>query len=142
MKIRTTAACVLAAAFAFPALAQDRTPAPEGAGVYIIAPADGAIVSSPVTFLFGLAGMGIAPAGVSQENTGHHHLLINVAPDAIDLDAPIPADDSHRHFGAGQTQTTLDLPTGTHTFMLLLGDEFHVPHEPPVMSGVITLTVE
>jgi hypothetical protein len=99
-------------------------------------------VSSPVTFLFGLAGMGVAPAGVSQENTGHHHLLINVAPDAIDMKAPIPADDSHRHFGGGQTQATLDLPAGTHSFMLLLGDEFHVAHEPPIMSQAITLTVE
>jgi hypothetical protein len=112
MKINTTAACILAAGLALPAMAQDRTPAPEGASVYIIAPADGATVSSPVTFLFGLAGMGVAPAGVGQDNTGHHHLLINVAPDAIDMDAPIPADDSHRHFGGGQTQATVDLPDG------------------------------
>ncbi len=86
--------------------------------------------------------MGIAPAGVSHDNTGHHHLLINVAPEEIDMDEPIPADDRHSHFGGGQTQATLDLPAGTHTFILLLGDEFHVPHDPPVVSEVLTLTVE
>lgn len=120
----------------------DRTAAPEGAAVYFIAPIDGATVSSPVTFQFGLLGMGVAPAGHEQQATGHHHLLINVSPDDINFDDPIPADDQHVHFGGGQTEATLDLPAGTHTFLLLLGDHFHVPHEPPVHSQLITLTVE
>ncbi len=139
--IRFAAAAMLAVATAIPAFAQDRTAAPEGAAVYIISPEDGATVSNPVTVRFGLQGMGVAPAGVEHDNTGHHHLLINVAPDEIALDAPLPADDRHRHFGAGQTEATLDLPSGTHTLMLLLGDHFHVPHDPPIMSDVVTITV-
>ncbi len=119
-----------------------RTPAPEGAVVYFVAPQDGDTVSNPVTFLFGTRGIGVAPAGVEWPATGHHHLLINVDPDTIDFDAPLPADDQHVHFGGGQTEVTLDLPAGTHQFMLLLGDHFHIAHEPPLMSEIITVTIE
>lgn len=136
-----TLASILALPLAGAAFA-DRTAAPDGGAVYFIAPDDGATVTSPVTFRFGLSGMGVAPAGHEQHATGHHHLLINVSPDEINFDDPIPADDQHVHFGGGQTEATLDLPAGTHTFLLLLGDHFHVPHEPPVHSQLITLTVE
>jgi hypothetical protein len=130
-----------------PALAQD-TPSPEGAAVYFIGLEDGATVTSPVTIRFGLTGMGIAPAEVVMENTGHHHLLINRAPfgegefGAEELTLAIPADDNHRHFGKGQTEVTLDLPPGQHTLQLVLGDHGHVPHVPPVVSPQITVTVE
>lgn len=134
-------AAALAFSSALPALA-DRIPAPEGAEVYIVTPQDGATVSNPVTIVFGLRGMGVAPAGVDFPDTGHHHLLINVDPAEIDFDEALPADDRFRHFGGGQTEVTLDLPAGTHTLMLLLGDELHVPHDPPVMSAPITITVE
>jgi hypothetical protein len=117
------------------------TPAPEGAKAYIISPADGDTVSSPVTVVFGLEGMGVAPAGVDRENTGHHHLLIN-ADTVPQAGQPIPADDSHRHFGGGQTQASVELPPGEHTLQLLLGDMNHVPHEPPVTSEKITITVK
>jgi hypothetical protein len=120
----------------------ERSAAPEGAAAYIVSPADGATVQNPVTVVFGLRGIGVAPAGVAQENTGHHHLLIDVAPDAVDYDNPLPADDQHRHFGGGQTEVTLDLPAGTHTMWLLLGDHNHIPHDPPVMSEAVTITVE
>lgn len=118
------------------------TPAPEGARAYIISPADGATVSSPVTVVFGLAGMGVAPAGVEKENTGHHHLLIDVDPATVDLDSPLPADDNHRHFGGGQTETSVELAPGEHTLMLLLGDQNHIPHSSPVMSEPVTITVQ
>ncbi len=134
-------AAALVIAGALPALA-DRMPALEGTEVYFVTPEDGATVSNPVTLVFGLRGMGVAPAGIEHPHTGHHHLLINVDPDEIDFDLPIPADDRHVHFGGGQTEVTLDLPEGTHTLLLLLGDEFHVPHDPPVMSEPITITVE
>lgn len=139
-----TAVRGLAAALvlATPALAQDRTPAPEDARAYIISPADGETVSNPVTIRFGLDGMGVAPAGTEAENTGHHHLLINVDPAAYDFSQPVPADDQHVHFGGGQTEVTTDLPSGTHEVWILLGDAFHVPHDPPVMSEPITITVE
>lgn len=113
----------------------------EAARVYIISPQDGDTVSSPVTVVFGLSGMGVAPAGTARDNTGHHHLLINVD-ELPPLDQPIPADDRHRHFGGGQTEVTLELPAGEHTLQLLLGDMAHVPHDPAVVSEKITITVE
>lgn len=119
-----------------------RSPAPDGARAYIVSPADGATVSNPVTIVFGLEGMGIAPAGTEMDNTGHHHLLINTDPGTLDQDSSLPATDQIVHFGGGQTQVSKDLPSGTHTLQLLLGDWSHVPHNPPVLSDVITITVD
>ncbi|ABV93830.1 conserved hypothetical protein [Dinoroseobacter shibae DFL 12 = DSM 16493] len=143
----TFIAAGLAAALAGAAWAGD-TPAPEGAAVYFVNLEDGATVSSPVTVVFGLEGMGVAPAGVENEATGHHHLLLNrpalgEGPDgAEELLYGIPADENHIHFGGGQTQVTLDLPPGEHTMQLVVGDMNHVPHDPPIMTEVITVTVE
>lgn len=137
------AAFAAAACLAGAALADGhRTPAPEGARAWIVAPADGATVTNPVTIVFGLEGMGVAPAGTELENTGHHHLLINTDPATVDMDMSLPATDLIVHFGGGQTQVTKELPPGTHTLRLLLGDAAHVPHDPPVMSEVVTITVE
>ncbi|MEO1638357.1 MAG: DUF4399 domain-containing protein [Pseudomonadota bacterium] len=119
-----------------------RSAAPENARAYIVSPADGTTVSNPVTIVFGLEGMGVAPAGVEQDNTGHHHLLINTDPATLDFEQGLPATDEIVHFGGGQTQVTKDLPAGTHRLQLLLGDWSHVPHNPPVLSDVITITVE
>lgn len=119
------------------------TPAPPGAKVYFINLKDGQTVNSPVTIQFGLAGMGVAPAGVEDKaNTGHHHLIINETIEGEELNEPIPADDNHKHFGGGQTEVTVDLPPGTHTLQLVLGDWSHIPHNPPVMSERITVTVK
>lgn len=109
--------------------------------VYFIAPTDGATVKSPVTVKFGLEGMGVAPAGTERSNTGHHHLLIDLQ-ETPNLDQPIAADKHHRHFGGGQTETTLELAPGQHTLQLLLGDAMHRPHNPPVLSDKITINVE
>ena len=128
---------IFAAGFA---AAQERTPSPAGAEVYIISPRNGATVHNPVLVQFGLKGMGIAPAGVKFENTGHHHLLIDGDAPA-DPSAPLPASDKIVHFGKGQTQTELHLTPGKHTLQLLLGDQNHVPHSPPVISKKITITV-
>ncbi len=140
---------IAAALIALPGIvaAQD-TPAPEGAEVYFVNLEDGATVASPVTVVFGLRGMGVAPSGTERENTGHHHLLLNRPPlgegpeGAEELTLGLPADDNHIHFGGGQTEVTLDLPPGDHTMQLVLGDLNHIPHDPPVASGVITVTVE
>lgn len=122
------------------AFAQERTPSPPGAEVYIISPKDGARVSNPVLVQFGLKGMGIAPAGMKAENTGHHHLLIDTnAP--TNMAAPLPATENVRHFGKGQTETSLTLTPGKHTLQLLLADQNHIPHEPPIISKRITITV-
>lgn len=130
---------VLAASLVFGVNAA--TPAPDGAAVYFVTPLDGQTVSSPVTVHFGLEGLGVAPAGVEREATGHHHLLVDLN-ELPASDKPIPADERHIHFGGGQTQTTLELPPGEHTLQLLVGDHLHVPHNPPVMSDKITITVE
>jgi hypothetical protein len=115
--------------------------APKDAKVYIISPANHAHVKSPVLVQFGLAGMGVAPAGVDKANTGHHHLLIDV--DKLPAAGqPIPADKQHVHFGGGQTQVELNLTPGEHTLQLELGDMNHVPFNPPVVSQKITIHVE
>jgi hypothetical protein len=122
-----------------PAAGIPRQPAPEGARVYFVSPADGDVVESPVRVVFGLAGVGVAPAGIDHEGTGHHHLLINT--ELATMDLPIPADAQHVHFGNGQTEATIELPAGTHRLQLVLGDYLHIPHEPPIMSEVITVEV-
>jgi hypothetical protein len=117
-----------------------RTEAPEGAEVYFVSPQNGETVASPVTVVFGLRGMGVAPAGVNLPATGHHHLIIDAPTPNLDL--PIPTDANHRHFGAGQTEVTVSLEPGTHTLQLVLGDLNHVPHSKPVVSETITITVK
>lgn len=130
-----------------PAHAQD-TPAPDNARVYFINIADGDTVTSPVTVRFGLENMGVAPAGTEKENTGHHHVLLNRPAlgqgedGAEEFEYGLPADDNHIHFGGGQTEVTLDLPSGQHTMQLVMGDLNHVPHATPITSDVITITVE
>lgn len=114
--------------------------AEQPAQAYIIYPAAGEVVKSPVTVRFGLSGMGVAPAGVEKAGTGHHHLLINT--DLPPLDKPIPADDNHRHFGAGQTEVVLDLPPGEYRIQLLMGGAMHVPHSSPVTSEVVEFSVQ
>ncbi len=118
-----------------------RTAAPEGAAVYFITPEDGATTGQTVVVRFGLEGMGIAPAGVEKDKTGHHHLLVDLA-ELPAMDQPIPADDNHVHFGGGQTETSIELEPGTHTLQLLVGDHNHIPHDPPIVSEKITITVE
>jgi len=110
------------------------------AELYFISPTDGQTAQNPVVIRFGLKNMGVAPAGSNIENTGHHHLLIDTGLPALDL--PIPSDKNHRHFGGGQTETSLELSPGTHTLQLLLGDFSHIPHKPTVLSAPITITVE
>ncbi len=134
----------LALALAAPlALAQQPRTAPApGAEVYIIAPRDGAVVHGPVTVRFGLKGMGVAPAGVKVDNTGHHHLLVDTDLASLDLDAPLPASDKVLHFGKGQTETVLDLAPGKHTLELVLGDYLHRPFDPVLHSKKITITVK
>jgi len=118
-----------------------RKPAPAGAMAYIIVPSDGATVSNPVHVVFGLKGIGVAPAGVERDDAGHHHLLVDV-PMPADLGVPLANDEQHRHFGGGQTEVELTLPPGRHTLQMLLGDHLHIPHDPPIASSVVTIEVQ
>lgn len=130
------------------AWAGGETPSNPDAKVYFVNLSDGDTVQSPVTVVFGLSGMGVAPAGTEKENTGHHHLLIDRPPlgqgedGADELSYGLPADDNHIHFGGGQTEVTLEFAPGEHTLQLVLGDAGHVPHATPIVSEVITITVE
>jgi len=135
---------LIAAAFLFstPAYAGD-TPSPAGAEVYFVNLKDGDTVTSPVTIIFGLKGIGVAPAGVAHAATGHHHLYINRPPfRAKDAENAIPHDAYHMHFGGGQTQATLHLLPGENSLQLVLGDANHMPFNPPVVSKRIVINVK
>ena len=142
------AAVLALSLLAAPVWAGGETPSNPDARVYFANLSDGDTVTAPVTVVFGLSGMGVAPAGIEKENTGHHHLLIDRPPlgqgedGADELSNGLPSDDNHLHFGGGQTEVTLDLAPGQHTLQLVLGDYGHVPHATPVVSDVITITVE
>jgi len=116
------------------------SPSTSDAYVYIISPTNGEHVTSPVLVKFGLHGMGIAPAGTEIKGTGHHHLLIDVK-NLPDLDKILPANDSHIHFGKGQTETLIELAPGKHTLQLLFADFVHISHDPLVISEPITIHV-
>jgi uncharacterized protein DUF4399 len=124
------------------AIAADRTAPPAGAEVYFISPSNGATLHGPVTVRFGLKGMGIAPAGIKFDNTGHHHLLIDTEFSELNLDAPLPATDKIVHFGKGQTETTLTLTPGKHTLEIVFADYLHDSFDPPLHSKKITVTVK
>lgn len=117
-----------------------RTASPPNAQVYFIWPADGAIIANGKFWVrMGLRNMGVAPKGTKAPNTGHHHILIDT--DLPPMDETIPNDRNHLHFGAGETEARVELAPGKHTLQLLLGDQEHIPHDPPVYSKKITITV-
>lgn len=116
------------------------SPAPADARVYFIEPADGATLSGPVKVVFGLSGMGVAPAGTQVDGTGHHHLLVDGP--TVNVSQPLPASEQVIHFGKGQTETTLELAPGTHTLQLMFADWKHQPFNPGITSDTISITVE
>jgi len=141
--VEPAAADMEAAATEMPAempAALPRSASAAGARVFFITPSDGDTVSNPVKIEFGTEGMSVVAAGVNEAHSGHHHVLIDT--DLPDLSMPIPADENHVHFGDGRTSTELTLAPGQHTLQMLLGDYLHIPHDPPLMSERITITVE
>ena len=142
MRMFAIAAALALAGAGLTAQAQDRTPSPAGAKVYIISPKNGETVTSPVTVKFGVKGMAVVPAGTKQDNSGHHHLLIDTDVPS-DLSLPLPSvPDKVVHFGKGQTETTITLPPGKHTLQLVFADANHIPHNPAVISKKITVTAK
>jgi hypothetical protein len=137
---RLCAALLLGSVLAAPVALAGDTPAPADAYLYIGWPNDGEVINaSRFRVWFGLRHMGVAPAGIEKPNSGHHHLLVDTP--LSDPDQPIPNDRNHLHFGGGQTEAMVELPPGTHTLQLVMGDKDHVPHNPPVVSKQITVTV-
>jgi hypothetical protein len=147
MKQIAQLALVLTLAFS-PAAIAGQTPSAPGAKVFFVNLKDGDTVKSPFTVQFGVEGMAIAPAGTDAPNSGHHHLLIDRPAlgkgesGAEELDANIISDEKHLHFGKGQTEAVVELPPGKHTLQMVLGDKDHIPHNPPLVTDVITITVE
>lgn len=116
-------------------------PSPPDSRAYIVWPKNGTVIKGGKFWLrMGLKGMGIAPAGVEVAGTGHHHVIVDSELPAFS--EPIPNDPNHLHFGKGQSEARIELPKGTHTLQLLFGDTGHVPHEPPLHSEKITITVK
>ncbi len=140
----SAAAALLLALFSVPALAQETKSAPD-AKVYFINLKDGDSVTSPFLVKFGLSGMGIAPAGLEgplTANTGHHHLIIDDELKGDALKQPVPANETHLHFGKGQSEAMVKLSPGPHVLQIVLADWTHIPHNPPVVSERITITVK
>ncbi len=140
MKTITTSIALAALIFGGAAVAGD-SPAPKNAYLYIGWPNNGEVIrNNNFRVWFGLRKMGVSPAGIEKPMTGHHHLIIDAS--LPPMDEEIPADRNHLHFGKGQTETRITLPPGTHTLQLLLGDYEQVPHNRPMMSQKITVTVK
>lgn len=134
----TAALCVISA-FS-PAIAAG-TPSPKDAQVYFIWPQDGTVIHGGKFWLrMGLRNMGVCPKGVELPNVGHHHVLVDT--ELPPMTEQIPSDRNHLHFGAGETEARIELPPGKHTLQLLLGDHDHTPHDPPIYSKKITVTVQ
>ncbi|WP_026481165.1 DUF4399 domain-containing protein [Ahrensia sp. 13_GOM-1096m] len=145
--MKTVYAAMIILATSATAYAGETASAP-GTTQYFVNLADGDTVEGPVKVIFGLSGMGVAPAGADIENTGHHHVLIDRpaigtgADGAEEFDMNMPAEENLRHFGKGQTEVMLELAPGEHSLQLVLGDKDHIPHNPPIFSEVITITVK
>lgn len=107
--------------------------------VSFVEPSDGATVSSPFKVKFAVSGMDIKPAGDMSANTGHHHLLINAAP--VKSGEVVPADETHLHFGKGQTETEVKLAPGTYKLTMQFANGLHQSYGEG-MSKSITVTVK
>ena len=116
-------------------------PAPKDALLYFVWPQDRAMIKGGFWCRFGLRNMGVTHAGDDFQNSGHHHLLVDVN-EPLDPNEAIPQDKTHLHFGAGQTEARIELLPGKHTLQLVLGDAKHYPFNPPVISKKITITVK
>lgn len=124
-----------------PAPEAEATPAPDAAEarVFFVEPADGATVSSPVKIKMGIEGMAVKPAGDIADNSGHHHIVINGS--GIEEGSPVPANETHIHFGKGQTEAEVELPAGEHTLTLQFADGGHLSYGEKLTS-TIKVTVQ
>ncbi|HKJ82812.1 MAG TPA: DUF4399 domain-containing protein [Mariprofundaceae bacterium] len=109
-----------------------------GEGVYFASPANGSSVGHKVKVVMGVVGMKVHHAGKVIKNTGHFHLIVDGA--YVPKGQVVPKDATHMHFGKGQTETTITLPSGPHTLTLQFADGHHVSYGK-VMSRTIHVTV-
>jgi len=102
--------------------------------VNFVEPKDGAIVSSPFKVVFAVAGMEVVPAGEMRTNTGHHHLIINA--ESIPEGTVIPFDDTHKHFGKGQTETEVSLPPEKYKLTMQFANGAHQSYGPQLSKSI------
>jgi hypothetical protein len=141
MKItRVVMLCASVTLLSFAAHGQGK-PAGKDSLLYFVWPQNGTTIKGGFWCRFGLRNMGVTHAGDDFENSGHHHLLIDVN-EPLNPNEEIPSDKSHLHFGRGQTEARIELPPGKHTLQLVLGDAKHYPFNPPVVSEKITITIK
>lgn len=114
-------------------------PAPVKQGVYFVNLKDGDVVKSPFVVQMGVTGMTVEPAGTVKEGTGHHHLIIDG--NYIEKGQMVPKDETHLHFGKGQTVDTLSLSPGEHTLTLQFADGTHMSYGKD-WSSTIKITVQ
>jgi hypothetical protein len=115
------------------------SPSMPASSVSLVAPADGATVTSPFKVQFGVKGMAVAAAGDVVANSGHHHLLINLAP--IAAGEAVPFTPMHMHFGKGQTEAEVTLAPGVYKLTAQFANGAHQSYGP-AMSQTITVTVK
>jgi hypothetical protein len=112
----------------------------EEKGVYFVSLEDGATVTSPFKVEMGVKGMQVEPAGEVNEGFGHHHLIIDGS--FIEEGVVVPANETHIHYGKGQTTTDdITLEPGKHTLTLQFADGVHTSFGES-MSKTIEITVE
>lgn len=95
----------------------------QASSVSFIAPADGATLPTTFAVKFAVDGMEVKPAGEISSSTGHHHLIVSGA--AVPIGMPVPFDETHIHFGKGQTEATVTLKPGTYTLTLQFANGAH-----------------
>lgn len=106
------------------------------AGVDFKSPKDGETVGKKFRVVMMVQGKSVRPAGedVRDKKSGHHHLLVNM--ESIPAGAVIPTDAKHLHFGKGQTETDIELPTGEHTLTLQFADGAHLSYGPEYSKSI------
>jgi hypothetical protein len=112
----------------------------EGQKVFFVNLEDGQIVTSPLTVEFGVEGMEVVPAGLVEDNKGHHHLLIDHDFTAAGVVVP-PADSTMLHFGKGQLSTQINLAPGDHKLTMQFANGVHMSYGEK-MSASINVSVE
>ncbi len=102
---------------------------------------NGKTYTSPIELNFIVKNIKVRKAGVKEENSGHHHLLINLD-ELPDMTKPLPMTENIMHFGKGQESVSLQLKPGTYKIQLLFADYSHTPHKVPLLSEKFTFFIK
>jgi len=95
---------------------------------------DGDTVISPFLVEMGVVGMKIKPAGEPEPGTGHHHIIIDGG--FMSFGEIIPMDNTHLHYGKGDTIVHVELAKGSHTLTLQFANGMHVSYGEQFSSTI------